>query len=286
MRILLTGAKGQLGYDIIRVFGSRHEIIAHDLDLDITKRELVIKRVAEVSPDLVINAAAYTDVDGAESNELAAYRVNALGVHNLALACADSGIPMLHVSTDFVFSGDKNEPYTEFDLPDPRGVYAKSKRAGEIYLTALLNRYYLVRTSWLFGVAGRNFVKTMLELGKKNGEVSVVDDQVGSPTYSKDLAGKILEIIERGAYGVYHVSNSGICSWFDFAKEIFLVAGMEVKVNPISSEDLGRPAPRPPFSALRGISLEMQGMAPLRHYREALEEFILKDLPEFGEMQN
>jgi dTDP-4-dehydrorhamnose reductase len=186
---------------------------------------------------------------------------------------------MMHVSTDFVFSGDARVPYTEFDRPDPRGVYGKSKYAGEQYVTGLLNRYYICRTSWLYGVGGGNFVKTMLKAGRERDEVRVVDDQEGSPTYSRDLAVKLLEILETGAFGVYHLSNAGSITWNRFTKDIFEIAGIATPVLPISTSELARPAPRPRYSTMRGLALEMQGIAPMRPYREALEEYILSDLP-------
>lgn len=283
MKILLTGSKGQLGYDFLLASEGKHEVVAHDIDLDIRDREAVADRVAEVSPELVLNAAAYTNVDGAESEELEAFRVNALGVQNVALACREAGVPLLHVSTDFVFSGETDEPYTEFDRPDPRGAYGRSKYAGECYVTALLDRYYLCRTSWLYGVAGGNFPKTMLRLGRERDELRVVSDQVGSPTYSRDLARKLLEIIETGAYGTYHLSNSGQVSWYEFAKEILEIAGIDTPVVPITTEEFGSPAPRPRYSVMRGLALEMRGIPAMRHYREALEEFILRDLPDWEE---
>ncbi|MBK5092849.1 MAG: dTDP-4-dehydrorhamnose reductase [Actinobacteria bacterium] len=279
MKILLTGSEGQLGTDFRLVCGEKHEITAHDIDLDIRDRRVVADRVREVSPDLVVNAAAYTNVDGAESDELEAFRVNALGAQNLALACQSGDIPLLHVSTDFVFSGEGTVPLTEFDRPDPRGVYGRSKYAGECYVTALLERYYLCRTSWLFGVAGGNFVKTMLRIGREKGTVQVVCDQEGNPTYSRDLAAKLLEIIDSGAFGIYHVSNSGSATWFEFAREIFEIAGMDVEVSPVTAEEFGSPAPRPAYSVMRGLALELAGIPPMRHYREALADFILRDLP-------
>lgn len=281
MKILLTGSEGQLGTDIRRANAAAgaHEIVAHDLDLDITDRQAVAGRVSDIAPDIVINAAAYTNVDGAEADELNAYRVNALGPQNLALACQGAGIPLLHVSTDFVFSGEASVPYTEFDRPDPRGVYGRSKYAGEQYVTGLLDRYYLCRTSWLYGVAGPNFVKTMLKAGRERDEVRVVDDQEGSPTFSLDLASKVLEIVETGAYGVYHLSNEGSITWNRFTRDIFEIAGIETPVLPISTAELARPAPRPRYSTMRGLALELAGLAPMRPYREALAEFILDDLP-------
>ena len=286
MKILLTGSRGQLGVDFRLVGGGKHQIIAYDLDLDIRDRSAVMDRVREVSPQLVLNAAAYTDVDGAESDEIEAYRVNALGAYNLALACQDTDIPLLHVSTDFVFNGEASEPYTEFDRPDPRGVYGMSKYAGECYVSAVLSRYFICRTSWLFGVGGNNFVKTMLRLGREQDQLRVVNDQKGCPTYSRDLARKLLEIIEKGAYGFYHVSNSGSCTWCEFTGDIFDAAGIDTPVAPITTGELERPAPRPTYSVMRGLALEMQGMEPLRHYREALRDFILTDLPawEAGEV--
>ncbi len=279
MKILLTGSNGQLGTDFRLVAGAEHEVVAHDLDLDIADRAAVARRVAEVRPDIVLNAAAYTNVDGAESDELNAYRVNALGPQNLALACQSAGVPMMHVSTDFVFSGEAEEPYTEYDAPDPRGVYGRSKYAGEQHVAGLLNRFYICRTSWLYGVGGHNFVKTMLEAGKRRPEVRVVDDQEGSPTYSRDLAYKLLEIMESGAFGVYHLSNEGSITWNRFTRDIFEIAGIKTPVLPVSTRELARPAPRPRYSTMRGLALELQGIAPMRPYREALEQFILRDLP-------
>ncbi len=279
MKILLTGSSGQLGTDIRLVSEGVHEIVAHDLDLDITDRDAVARRFAQVRPDLVLNAAAYTNVDAAESDELNAYRVNALGVQNLALACQGSHTPLLHVSTDFVFSGDAGRPYTEFDRPEPRGVYGQSKHAGEQYVTSLLDRYYICRTSWLFGTGGGNFVKSIINAGRANNRVRVVDDQTGSPTYSRDLAKKLLEIIETGAYGIYHVSNSGSCTWYRFTREIFELAGVKTPVEPITTGELGRPAPRPRYSVMRGLALELRGLEPMRPYAEALEDFLMRDLP-------
>lgn len=271
-----------MGTDIQRAAGEEYEIVAHDLDLDITDRRAVAVRVAEVRPDVVINAAAYTNVDGAEADELAAYRVNALGPQNLALACQGGGIPLVQISTDFVFSGEAASPYTEFDRPDPRGVYGKSKYAGELYVSGLLDRYYICRTSWLFGIGGGNFVKTMLREGARRSEVRVVNDQEGSPTWSMDLARKVLELIETKAYGVYHMSNRGSVTWNRFARDIFEIARIATPVLSISTEELGRPAPRPRYSTMRSLALEMQGIEVMRPYREALEEFMLADLPSVG----
>lgn len=283
MKILLTGARGQLGRDFLLAASPRHEVVAHDIDLDITDRKAVSERVASVSPHIVVNAAAFTDVDGAELEEMAAYRINALGPYNLAFACREGNIPLLHVSTDFVFGGDSRKPYTEFDSPAPLGVYGKSKYAGECYVRSLLHRYYICRTSWLFGVSGKNFVKTMMEKGKTELAVKVVDDQEGCPTYSRDLAFKLLEIIEKGIYGIYHVSNSRSCTWYQFTHEIFEIAKIDTPIFPVSTEEFSRLAPRPRYSVMKSVALEMQGIEPMRPYREALKDFILRDLPEWEE---
>ncbi len=279
MKILLTGSGGQLGTDIQRASAGIHEVVAHDLDLDITDRAAVAERLAEVRPDIVLDAAAYTDVDGAEADELEAFRVNAMGAQNLALACQETGAALLYVSTDFVFNGEKSLPYTEFDLPDPSGVYGRSKHAGECYVMSLLERFYICRTSWLFGSGGSNFVKNIMRAGRENSEVGVVNDQEGCPTYARDLAVKLLEIIETGAYGIYHVCNAGCCTWYELTRQVFELAGIDTPVVPVTTEELGRPAPRPRYSVMRGLAMAMQGLAPMRHYREALEEFILEDLP-------
>ncbi len=279
MRILLTGSSGQLGSDIVRACEGAHELFAHDIDLDITDRAAVAARVEELRPELVINAAAYTDVDGAETDREAAYRVNALGPWNLALACQAAGAALMQVSTDFVFSGEAREPYTEFDRPDPRGVYGRSKYAGEQIVMSLLDRFYICRTSWLYGASGSNFVKTIMRAGLAREEVRVVNDQEGSPTFSKDLAAKLLEIAATRAYGIYHVSNSGSCTWYEFARLIFSLAGIPTPVVPVTTEELGRPAPRPAYSVLRGLALELAGLEPMRPFAEALEEFVVFDLP-------
>lgn len=279
MKILLMGGKGQLGSEITKVSAGSHDVISHDLDLDITDRSAVISRVEEARPDLVLNAAAYTDVDGAESDPRAAYMVNTLGPWNLALACSRAGCPLMHISTDFVFRGDASEPYTEFDLPDPLGVYGRSKYAGEQCVTRLLSRFYVCRTSWLYGIDGSNFVKSIMRAGLAREEVRVVDDQEGSPTSAKDLASKLLEIAEAEAYGVYHVSNTGSCTWYEFTRLIFSLAGIRTPVVPITTEELGRPAPRPRYSVMRGLALELAGLEPMRPFAEALEDFVVLELP-------
>jgi len=274
VKVLITGSEGQLGKDLVRMLSDEHELFPFDLDMDVTILDGTMKTVTTISPDVVIHAAAYTDVDGCELNPDLAYKVNALGTQNVALACQRCGAAMLYVSTDFVFDGKKREPYLEFDEPNPLSVYGRSKLAGERYVTSLLDRYYITRTAWLFGKQGRNFVKTILKLAEEREELTVVDDQVGSPTYSLDLAKTIAELIKTGWYGLYHTTNSGSCSWFEFAKKILEYADKRgVKVSPITSEELSRPAPRPAYSVLKNYCLELRGIQPLRHYEEALRDY-------------
>lgn len=273
MKVLITGANGQLGTDLQIVLKGKHELFPFDLDLDVTDPGAVNKKLGQLRPDVVIHAAAYTDVDGAESNPELTFRVNSLGTQNVALACQKNGAAMVYISTDYVFDGTKEEPYLEFDRPNPLSVYGRSKLAGEIYTTTLLDHFYLIRTAWLYGRTGKNFVKTILRLAEENKELHIVDDQIGSPTFSYDLAEVIARLIETGWYGFYHAVNEGASSWRDFAISILKAAGKEgVRVNSITTKELGRPAPRPKYSVLRNLSLEMRSI-PMRHHEEALKDY-------------
>jgi len=282
MKILITGGRGQLGRDLEEVLlkTGKHELTCPGRgELDVTKLDEVQQLILNNRPEVIIHAAANTNVDQCELDEDSAYLVNALGTRNVAVAAAKVGAKLVYVSTDYVFNGRAGRPYTEFDIPDPINVYGKSKLAGEQYVVSLSNKYFIVRTSWLYGRYGKNFVKTMLNLAKEKSEVSVVNDQVGSPTYTKDLARFIAELIQTELYGIYHASNSGFCSWFDFARAIFEMAGLEqVKVRPISTPELNRPAPRPAFSVLDNYCLRLQGLAALQSWEEALQEFLLEVL--------
>ncbi|MEW6189276.1 MAG: dTDP-4-dehydrorhamnose reductase [Actinomycetota bacterium] len=273
---MVTGAKGQLGADLIDVLGKAHRVFgfSHE-DMDVTDFARVTEVIGDLSPDMVIHAAAYTDVDGCELNPDKAFKVNALGTQNVAVACQKTTSIMLYISTDFVFDGRKTEPYTEFDTPNPISVYGSSKLAGERYVSSLLLRYFIVRTAWLYGKHGKNFVKTILRLAEEREELKVVNDQIGSPTYSLDLAQAIAKLINTEWYGIYHITNSGNCSWFDFARKILEYAGKkEVKVKPIGSVELNRPAKRPAFSVLRNYCLELRGLPALRNYEDALKEYL------------
>jgi dTDP-4-dehydrorhamnose reductase len=274
LKILVTGANGQLGTDIIKHF-NKDEVYGYDVDvLDITDIKQVVDLVKQIKPELIINCAAYTNVDGCEQNEELAYKVNAIGARNLAVAALETNSKLLHISTDFVFDGCTNKPYLEFDTPNPLSIYGKSKFAGEELIRQICPRHYILRTAWLYGKNGNNFVKTMLKLGQEKKTLTVVDDQIGSPTFTEDLIGAISEVIKTDAYGTYHATNNGFCSWNEFAKKIFEYAGMqEIEVLPISTEELGRPAKRPQYSVLRNFMLEAQYNYKMRNWEEALKEY-------------
>lgn len=270
--ILVVGANGMLGCDLIALLGDRGHGV--DIaDIDITSLESVLKVVGDLKPDVVINCAAYTDVDGCESDSEMAMAVNAEGVAYLAMACMDIGALLVQVSTDYIFDGSKGTPYVEDDAPNPLNVYGESKLAGEMN-TAVCPERLIVRTQWLYGVHGKNFVETMLRLGAEKDELTVVDDQIGSPTWTVDLARAIIALIDNGCRGVYHVANSEYCSWNDFAKEIFAEAGLKISVSPMTTTELNRPARRPLYSTLECSKLAAAtGFYPQK-WRAALREYL------------
>jgi dTDP-4-dehydrorhamnose reductase len=275
MKIMIIGSEGMLGHDLVDVLSAEHEIFTTTIDtLDITDLDETIKTVKNNNPDVLIHAAAFTDVDGSESNPDLAYKVNAIGTRNVAVACQEADCAMVYICTDYVFDGTNDTPYKEYDQTKPLGVYGNTKHAGEVYIRDILSKFYIVRTSWLYGFHGPNFVTTMLNLAKTNDNISVVDDQVGSPTYTVDLSNAIALLIKRPAYGIYHVTNSENCSWYDFAKEIFKQANVEVSVNPVTTEEFPRPAPRPKYSVLENYNWKMEGYPKLRSYKEALSDYM------------
>jgi dTDP-4-dehydrorhamnose reductase len=278
LKILVTGSNGQLGIDIVNTLSKKYEVVGLDSkDLDITNLDNVLNTVKEIKPDIIINSAAYTNVDGCEENIDLAYKVNGLGARNLAISSFENNSRLLHISTDFVFDGEKNEPYIEFDNTNPLSIYGKSKLAGENYIKEICPRHYILRTAWLYGKNGNNFVKTMLRLAENNKTLKVVDDQIGSPTYTMDLVKVIEMIIKTDAYGTYHVSNDGSCSWNEFAKKIFEFADFkDIQVLPISTEEFGRPAQRPKYSVMRNYMLELDFNYYIRNWEEALKEYFSK----------
>ena len=274
MKILVTGGNGQLGREILGLTGDAHEILGTDLpQVDAADEEQIAAVVAEVQPDVVIHAAANTDVDGCELNPDLGWRNNALATRNVAVASRQVDAALIYISTDFVFDGKKGSPYNEFDVPHPINVYGRTKLAGEYFATQIAPRFLIVRTAWLFGHQGCNFVKTILQRAQKRERLRVVDDQIGSPTFAPHLARKILQLAERSAVGIYHVTNSGFCSWFEFARRILEAAGLEAQIERISSSVLHRPAARPPFSALENLVLRLDGYELLPDWREGLKEY-------------
>ncbi len=271
MRILLTGSGGQLGQELLDRLG-REELHAHDLaGLDITDRAAVFQMVERVRPAWVINAAAFNDVDGAEGAVEKAFAVNGSAPGHLADAAARVGASMVHVSTDYVFDGTKGAPYTEDDLPNPLSVYARSKYEGERRVLDSAASACVLRTAWLYGRHGKNFVGAILAAAERGQPINVVADQVGSPTWAADLAEAIAELIGTPARGLFHVVNAGSCSRYEFARAI--VRG-KVEVLPITTAEAGRSAPRPANSALAGLRWKAAGLAPLRPWREALDAFL------------
>ncbi len=268
MKILVLGSNGLLGTDIVNVLKNEKVIAWTRDDIDITKRNDVISRITEVKPDVVINAAAYTDVDGAESNKELNMQVNGYAPGYIAEACRLAGAALLHISTDYVFDGSK-KGYTEYDSTSPINEHGRAKAMAEKLIKDNMEKYFIVRTSWLFGRHGKNFVDTILRLAKERDSLAVVDDQIGCPSYSKDLAVRIKEIILGYDFGVYHVTNSGSCSWFEFAKSIVELAGMKTPITPLTSDELDRPAKRPALSILINTKLE-----PLRDWQEALKDYL------------
>jgi dTDP-4-dehydrorhamnose reductase len=252
MKVLVTGAAGMLGRDVMLAAGNAgHDVVGFGrTELDVTDGPAVEKKFDLERPDVVINCAAWTDVDGAEESEEAATAVNRDGAGNVAAAAAGRGASVVYVSSDYVFDGAKGEPYVETDQPAPLSAYGRTKLAGEDATTAANKRHFVVRSSWLFGIGGGNFVETMLRLATDHGEVLVVRDQVGSPTYTWHLAYGLVRLIEGVEFGIHHMAAAGACSWYEFAREIFEQAKVECKVMSATTEMLGRPAPRPAYSAL------------------------------------
>jgi dTDP-4-dehydrorhamnose reductase len=274
MKVLISGGKGLLGSNILPFLGERFDLAVYDIDeWDITSLSVGKELMDLHRPDVVLNLAAVTDVDGCEDREEMARRVNAQGAGTVAELCAAAGARLVHMSTDYVFDGTKGSPYREDDEPRPASVYGRTKLTGERMVLGRLPGAAVVRTQWLYGKGGKNFVDTIRELGRQHGMVRVVNDQRGSPTWARDLAMPIVSIIEKGLSGIYHVSNSGSCTWFDFARAIFSILNMDVETSPISSSELGRKAARPASSVFdlakfEGVTgIRMRGwMDPLKEY--------------------
>lgn len=274
MRVALTGSDGMLGFAIKSTFTDIELVGLSRRDIDITNLDKTVSKIKEIKPDYLLHAAAYTDVDGSELNPEKAYLVNGIGTRNVTMACEAIGCPIMYISTDYVFDGTKKEPYDEWDLPNSINKYGLSKLLGERFVMSFTNRFYIVRTSWLYGKNGKNFVDSITRLLSEKEELNVVNDQIGSPTYTNDLAVKLRELIDRG-YGVYHITNASRCSWYEFAVEIAKLKNSKTKIQPITSDNLNRPAKRPAFSVLANTMLRLEGIKELRHWRDALEDYLM-----------
>lgn len=276
MKVLVTGVKGQLGYDVVNELRKRgHEAVGVDVEeMDITDADKVRKVILEENPEAVIHCAAYTAVDAAEENEAVCRKVNTDGTINIAKVCGEKNIKLMYISTDYVFDGEGEHYWQPDELRNPLNVYGQTKYEGELAVEKEVEKYFIVRIAWVFGINGKNFIKTMLNLGKTHDELSVVDDQVGSPTYTFDLARLLVDMIETDKYGRYHATNEGVCTWYEFAKEIFRQAGMKVKVNPVTSDEFPTKAKRPHNSRMSKDKLEEQGFIRLPSWQDALERYL------------
>jgi len=278
LKILITGSEGQLGSELVNLLSKDNEVygLSHK-ELDITDKNNVINTVSKIVPDIVIHCAAFVDADECETNIKTAFDVNTIGSGNVAIASKKTNSTMVYISTDYVFDGKKTSTYLESDIPNPISVYGISKYGGEQIVRHYLEKFFIVRTSWLYGKKVKNFVNIIINLAKDKKELKVVNDQVGSPTYVPDLARAISSLISTKYYGIYHITNSGECSWYEFAKKILKYAEIKnVKVTPISTEELNRPAPRPKYSVLKNFNLKKKKIYKMRNWELALRDFFKK----------
>ena len=287
MKIVITGSKGQLGTQLQKILKDGFseigaiaedykncEVLPIDIDeLDITDKNAVCQFISANKPDVVINCAAMTNVDACETEFEIAMKVNAIGPRNLAIACSEIGAKLIHVSTDYVFGGTGTVPYREWDICNPQSVYGASKYLGEQYVREFCDKYFIVRTSWLYGYIGKNFVKTMVRLGRSRDSISVVNDQRGNPTNAEDLAHHLLKLAVSEQYGVYHCTGEGECTWYDFACKIMQEFGIDCKVNPCTSDEFPSPTKRPEFSSLDNLMLKCTVGNEMRNWEEALSVY-------------
>ena len=278
MKIVVTGCDGQLGKEIIKELNKENKTLKNEIfalnreKLDICDIDKVNSYILSINPDIIINCAAFTKVDLCEDEVELAYKVNSIGPKNLAICCEKVNAKLVHISTDYVFDGNKNI-YREDDITNPQSVYGKSKLLGEQYVQSFCSKYFIIRTAWLYG-DGNNFVKTMLNLSESNNEINVVNDQIGTPTSTKDLAEVILKLIHTENYGLYHGTNKGSCSWYEFAKKIFEIKNIDIKVNPISSNEYSSKVKRPQYSVLDNFLLRTINLDDFREWEEALSEYL------------
>lgn len=282
MKIAIIGADGQLGTDLCKTLSNSEVIPLTHNDIEITSMDSVRKALSHHKPEAIVNTAAFVRVDDCETEPDKAFQVNALGARNVAVVAQELGAKLVHISSNYVFGGEpepKRSPYTEFDVPIPLNIYGKSKLAGENLVRHLCNKYFIVRTSSLFGIAGAmgkggNFIETIIKLAKERDELRVVNDQVFSPTYTPDVAGKIARLIATEYYGIFHITNSGACSWYEFAREILKLARLKTPITPITSAEYTQKARRPNNSALDNYQLRLLGIAAMRSWQAALKDYM------------
>lgn len=276
MKLLVTGVKGQLGHDVVKECEKRGiTAIGVDIEeMDITDAGACEKVIKEAKVDAVIHCAAYTAVDAAEDNIELCRKINAQGTENIVKVCRELNIKMMYFSTDYVFNGKGDRPWKTDDERSPLNVYGQTKYEGELAVENSLEKYFILRIAWVFGVNGKNFIKTMLRLGKEKGAVSVVDDQIGSPTYTADLAVLVVDMIQTDKYGIYHATNEGLCSWYEFACQIFNEAKMDVRVTPVSSDAFPAKAKRPSNSRMDKSKLTENGFSLLPGWQDALKRYL------------
>lgn len=276
MKVLVTGASGQLGFDCVKELERRHIAVrgVNSKDFPLTDFAVMQQYLLDYKPDAVIHCAAYTAVDKAEEEAAACEAVNAIGTRNLAKLCHEIDAKLLYISTDYVFAGDGDKFYEPQDEKKPQNVYGLSKLKGEQAVAAELEKYFIVRISWVFGINGKNFIRTMLNLSKTHTELNVVNDQIGSPTYTSDLAVLLADIIQSDKYGIYHATNEGTCSWADFAREIFKQARKEVKVNDVPATAYPTKAKRPYNSRLSKACLDKAGFKRLPVWQDAVKRYL------------
>ena len=276
MKVLVTGYSGQLGYDVVKELKNRgiECIGATRREFSLTDEKTMRDFIYDYKPDAIIHCAAYTAVDKAEDEPEICRAVNTDAVKNLAQICKDIDAKMIYISTDYVFPGNGTEFYEVNDEKAPQNVYGQSKLDGELAVQSLLDKYFIVRISWVFGINGKNFIKTMLSLSKTHDKLTVVNDQIGSPTYTADLAKLLCDMVISDKYGVYHATNEGICSWYDFAAEIFKQAGIDIEVQPVPSTSSPTKAKRPHNSRLSKKSLDMAGFNRLPDWKDALHRYL------------
>ena len=276
MKLLVTGVKGQLGHDVVKECEKRGiTAIGVDIEeMDITDAAACEKVIKEAKVDAVIHCAAYTAVDAAEDNIELCRKINAEGTENIVKVCRELNIKMMYFSTDYVFNGKGDRPWKTDDERSPLNVYGQTKYEGELAVENSLEKYFILRIAWVFGVNGKNFIKTMLRLGKEKGAVSVVNDQIGSPTYTADLAVLAVDMIQTDKYGTYHATNERLCSWYEFACQIFNEANMDVKVTPVSSDAFPAKAKRPSNSRMDKSKLTENGFSPLPGWQDALKRYL------------